>query len=163
MIGPTRDIATVLPGRDQAAPEMSFETVSPATLGVELLEEEIVVRYLDGRRTVYQGPVEPTTPPLRTAPGRLVQLLLIEPGETEGVLVYVNDRDTDAEILEESGVGRINLDPGEEVSVFPGVTVAMDGYHAVVDVDMQVIDGRLFVFAEGPLDARSYELLEEAG
>lgn len=142
---------------------MSFETVSPATLGVELAEEGIVVRYLDSRRTVYRGPFEQTTPPLRTGPGRLIQILLIEPGETEGVLVYVNDRDTDAEILEESGVGRINLDPGEDAAVLPGVSVTMDGYHAVVDVDMDAIDGRLFVFAEGPLDALAYELAVQTG
>ncbi|MFW6153395.1 MAG: DUF5796 family protein [Halobacteriota archaeon] len=142
---------------------MPLETVSPATLGVGLDDEGIEVRYLDGRTTVYRGPFEPSEPPLRTAPGRLVQILLVEPSETEGVLVYVNDRDTDAEILEETGVGRINLDPGGAAAVLPGVTVEMDGYHAVVDVDGSAIDGRLFVFAEGPLDARAYELDEAAG
>lgn len=139
---------------------MTFETVSPATLTVDISKEGIAVRYLDGRRTVYPADAEPTVPPLRTGPGRLVQLLLVEPDETSGVLVYINDRDTAGEILEESGVGRINLKPGDEAGVLPGVSVEMDQQHAVIDVDHAAIDGRLFVFSEGMLDTRSYELVE---
>ncbi len=140
---------------------MGFETVSPATLAVTIDDDGIAVRYLDGRETVYPATPEPTVSPLRTAPGRLVQVLLVEPDETAGILVYVNDRDTASEILEESGVGRINLNSDEEAAVLPGVSVEMDGHHAVVDVEHDAIEGRLFVFSEGPLDSRAYELIEE--
>ncbi len=134
------------------------EPISPSTLRLEETDRGIAVYYLDGRRTVYNQTPDPSEPPLRTKPGRLVQILLAEADLSEGVLVYVNDPDTEAEILEESGVGRVNLDPGEHVSVLPGITVEMDGYGAVVDVDPGAVDGRVFVFAEGRLGSAAYEL-----
>lgn len=139
------------------------ETVSPSTLRLEETDRGLAVYYLDGRRTVYGQAPEPTEPPVRTKPGRLVQVLLADPDLSEGVLVYVNDPDTEAEILEESGVGRVNLDPGDHVSVLPGVTVEMDGYDAVVDADAEAVEGRVFVFAEGRLGAAAYELDLEGG
>lgn len=134
------------------------ETVPPGTLRVDRSDEGIVVRYLDGRRTVYRLEPEVTDPPLRTKPERLVQVLQVDESFSEGVLVYINDRDTAAEILEESGVGRVNLTPGESASVLPGVAVEMEGHSAVLDVDPAAVAGRLFVFAEGQLGSAAYEV-----
>ncbi|MFP4591467.1 MAG: DUF5796 family protein [Halobacteriales archaeon] len=135
------------------------ESVSPSTLRLEATDRGLEVRYLDGRRTVYRRDPAPSTPPLRTKPGRIVQVLLADEALTEGVLVFVNDPDTEAEILEESGVGRVNLDPDDHVSVLPGVTVEMDGYSAVVDVDFAAVDARVFCFEEGQLGADAHELV----
>lgn len=136
------------------------ETVAPATLSVDRREEGIAIRYLDGRETVYRQPPEPTTPPLTTRPGLLVQVLQVTDEFDSGILVYVNDRDSAAEILKDSGVGRINLQPGEAASLLPGIEVTMDGHQAVVDVDFAAVDGRVFVFEEGMLGSLAHELVE---
>lgn len=138
------------------------ESVTPATLRVEHEDEGLVVEYLDGRRTVYRQDPEPTEPPLRLTPERLVQILHTDPDQHEGVLVYVNDRDTTADILEESGVGRVTLAPNEEAVVMPGITVTMDGHAPVLSVEFDAIDGELYVFSEGHLGSAAYRLLEEA-
>lgn len=140
----------------------SRETVSPATLQVERTDEEIVVWYLDGRRTVYSQAPKPVESPVRIPPELLIQVLHVDADLEEGILIYVNDRDTAAEILEDTGVGRINLQPGEAASLLPGIEVEMDGHHGVVDVDLSTTDGRVFVFAEGALGALAYEVVEEA-
>lgn len=136
------------------------ETVSPATLQVDRRDDGIAVRYLDGRETVYQLEPEPAEPPLRTRPGLLVQILKVAPGFDTGVLVYVNDPDSAAEILEDTGVGRINLQPNERASLLPGIEVHMDGHYAVIDADLDAIDGRVFVFEEGMLGSAAHELVE---
>lgn len=141
---------------------VSRETVSPATLQLEVEEDGIVVHYLDGRHTVYSQTPEAETAPITMPPEFIVQILLVHPSQTEGVLVYVNDRDTADEILEESGVGRINLRPGEAASILPGIDVEMDGHTAVVDVDHEVVDGEVYVFAEGQLGSRAYHVVEDA-
>lgn len=138
------------------------ETVSPATLQVRRDEGAIVVRYLDDRETVYDHELETTEPPLRTRPGMLVQVLQVSPDFETGVLVYVNDRDSDAEILEDTGVGRINLQPGESASLLPGIDAEMDGHNTVIDADLEVVDGQVFVFEEGMLGTAGYELTEDA-
>lgn len=136
------------------------ETVSPATLQVADREDGIAVRYLDGRETVYREPPEPASVPLETRPGVLVQVLQVTPDFGSGLLVYINDPDSAAEILEETGVGRINLQPGEAASLLPGIEVEMAGHNAVIDADLGAIDGRVFVFEEGPLGATAHELVE---
>lgn len=138
------------------------ETVTPATLPVERRDEGIAVRYLDGRETVYRLDPEPTEVPLSTRPGLLVQVLQVTPDFDSGVLVYVNDRDSAADILEDTGVGRINLQPGEAASLLPGIDAEMDGHHTVIDVAFDAIDGRVFVFEEGMLGSAAYELVEDA-
>ncbi len=137
------------------------ETVSPATLRVIEREDGIVVHYLDGRETVYDIPPEPMAPPVRTQPGMLVQVLKVNDAFDAGMLIYVNDRDSAADILEDSGVGRINLQPNEAASLLPGIDVEMDGHQVVVDVDLELLDGRVFVFEEGMLGAAAYELVGE--
>lgn len=135
-------------------------TVAPATLPVELREEGVLVEYLDGREVFYRGTPEKATGSVRTQPGTLVQVLVVDPSETEGVLTYVNDRDSHDEVLEDSGVGRIFVEPGEKEELFPGVRARADGYAIVVDVDPVLVDGRVFVFVENELVERSYELVE---
>ncbi|MFC4550980.1 MULTISPECIES: DUF5796 family protein [Halorussus] len=135
--------------------------VAPDTLGVELIEDGIVVEYTDGRETYYRGVPQKVEGTLRTRPGTLTQVLVTDPTETEGVMMYVNDRNTHDEILEDTGVGRVMLDPGEEEELFPGVTVRMDGYAVEVDADPEVARGRVFVFEEDELDEQSYEMVDE--
>jgi hypothetical protein len=135
--------------------------VAPDTLGVELTEDGIVVEYIDGREVFYHGPPEKVTGTLRTQPGKHVQILVTDPTETEGVLMYVNDRNTHDDILEVTGVGRVFLDPGEAEELFPGVTVRVDGYAVEVEADPETARGRVFVFEEDELAEASYEIVNE--
>ncbi|NHN59245.1 MULTISPECIES: DUF5796 family protein [Halorussus] len=135
--------------------------VAPDTLGVELTEDGIVVEYADDREAFYRGVPTKEAGTLRTQPGKLVQILVTDPTETEGVMTYVNDRNTHDEILEETGVGRVMLDPGEEEELFPGVTVRMDGYAIEIEADPETARGRVFVFEEDELGEQSYEMVDE--
>lgn len=135
--------------------------VSPDTLPVELAEEGIYVEYADGRRVFYNGVPEKTDGSLRTQPGKMIHVLVTDPTETEGVLVYVNDRKTHDEILQDSGVGRIVLEPGEAEELFPGVEVRMDGYAVEIEADPEIARGRIFVFEEDDLGERSFEIVSE--
>jgi len=135
--------------------------VSPDTLGVELTEDGIVVEYTDGREVFYNGVPQKVADTLRTQPGKLVQVLVTDPTETEGVLMYINDRNTHDSILEETGVGRVMLAPGEEEELFPGVTAHADGYAVEVEADPEVARGRVFVFEEDEMEERSYEFVAD--
>ncbi|GGL23353.1 hypothetical protein GCM10009037_03630 [Halarchaeum grantii] len=138
---------------------MSYRNdVAPETLPVELTEDGIVVTYADGRETFYHGAPERHEGTLRTSPGMNVQVLVCDPTETEGVMLYVNDRNTHDDILEGTGVGRVMLEPGETEEVFPGVTVEMDGYAAEITADPEVARGRVFVFEEDEMSEYSFEL-----
>lgn len=136
--------------------------VAPETLPVELTPDGVVLTYADGRETFYNGVPERHEGPLRTSPGRNVQVLVLDPTETEGVMVYVNDRDTHDEILEATGVGRVMLGPDESTELFPGVTVEMDGHAAVVSADPDVARGRVFVFEEDETGEYHFELFAPA-
>ena len=141
---------------------MSVRTdISPDTLPVELAEEGIYVDYADGRRVFYQGVPKKATGTLRTQPGKDVQLLITDPTDTEGVLMYINDLKTHDEILRDSGVGRIAIEPGESEELFPGVTIRMDGYAVEVDADPEIARGRVFVFEEDDRGERSFEIVDE--
>ena len=135
--------------------------VAPDTLGVELAEDGVVVEYTDGREAYYRGVPKKVTETLQTTPGKLVQVLVTDPTETEGVMMYVNDRDTHDEILESTGIGRLLLDSGEEEELFPGVTVRLKGYAVEVEADPEVARGRVFVFSEDERGESSYELVTE--
>jgi len=74
--------------------------------------------------------------------------------------VYVNDLRTHDDILEETGVGRVILDDGEEDELFPGVTVRDNQMRTKVEVDYDVTNGRVFVFEEDELGERSFEIVE---
>jgi hypothetical protein len=132
--------------------------VAPGTVGVELTDDGVVVEYLDGREVFYHGPPEKTTDSIRCRPGKEVQVLVTAPTETEGVMIYVNDLNTHDEILEDTGVGRVILESGEE-ELFPGVTVRADGYAVEVTADPDVAGGRVFVFEEDARGERAYELV----
>ena len=137
--------------------------VPPSTLGVELRPEGIVVEYLDGRTTLYHGVPETVTGSLTTAPGKETHVLVTDPTETEGVMMYVNDRNTHDDILEDTGVGRILLEQGESEEIFPGVTVRqLEGYRNEVEADPAVARGRVFVFIEDEWGEQSYEFVSDA-
>lgn len=136
--------------------------VPPATVGVSLLDHGIEVEYLDGRSVLYRGVPERVTGRLSTAPGRETHVLVTDPTGTEGVMVYVNDLKTDDGILEDTGVGRVILDPGESTELFPGVTVRYgEGRRTVVTAEPGTVDGRVFVFAEDDWHEDAYELVPE--
>ena len=133
--------------------------VSPGTLPVEVTEDAVVVEYLDGRRARYEGPIRAVERSVRCAPGKEVHVLVTDEGEDRGVMVYVNDRNTAGDILEDTGVGRIVLEPGEESELVPGVVVFLDGHVVEVVADPSVADGRVFVFEEDELGERAVELV----
>ncbi|NHN40873.1 hypothetical protein G9C85_04390 [Halorubellus sp. JP-L1] len=133
--------------------------VAPSTLGVELNEDGVVVEYLDGRNVFYHGPPEKAEGSVRAPPGKLTQVLVTDPTETEGVLVYVNDHDTHDDILEDTGVGRVLLEGDDEEELFPGVTVRSEAYATVVEADPEVARGRVFVFAEDEISEHAYEIV----
>ncbi|WP_248515617.1 DUF5796 family protein [Salinarchaeum laminariae] len=136
-------------------------TVSPSTLPVDLREEGVVVEYLDEREAFYNGVPAKREGSVRTRPGVLVQVLVTDPTDTEGVLTYVNDRSTHDDILEETGVGRVFVEPGEETELFPGVTARAEGHAIVIEGEPEVARGRIFVFAEDEMGEASYEIVRE--
>ena len=139
---------------------MTFRAdVAPSTLGVELNEDGVVVEYIDGRTVFYHGPPEAVEGSVRAPPGKLTQVLVTDPTETEGVLVYVNDRNTDESILQDTGVGRVMVANDEEEELFPGVTVRAEAYAVEVEADPETARGRVFVFAEDELAEFAYEIV----
>lgn len=137
--------------------------VSPSTLPVSLHQEGIEVEYLDGRVAFYHGVPQKRSGTVRTGPGKEVHVLVTAPDDTEGVITYINDRNTDDDILRESGVGRVLLEDGEETDVFPGVTVRNESHRIQVTADPDVARGRVFVFAEDETAEFSYEIVNEDG
>ncbi|MFC7046269.1 DUF5796 family protein [Halobacteriaceae archaeon GCM10025711] len=134
--------------------------IAPSTVGVEFGERGIVVEYTDGRRAHYLAEPEEVTGTVRVSASMNVQVLVTDPSETEGVMVYVNDRKTSDEILESSGVGRLMLEPGDEEELFPGVVVRGDDYAVEVEADTTEARGRVFVFEEDELGERAYEFVD---
>jgi hypothetical protein len=135
--------------------------IAPDSLPVSLQPEGVEVEYHDGRSVFYHGVPEKVEGSVTTPPGKDVHVLVTDPTGTEGVIVYVNDRKTADEILEDSGVGRVVLESGEETTVFPGVDARADAYRVTVAADPEAARGRVFVFAEDELGERSWELVAE--
>ena len=134
--------------------------VAPSTIGVDLVEGGIVVQYLDGREVFYHGPPKPVEGAITTPPGKEVHVLVTDPDGVEGVMTYVNDRNTHDDILESTGVGRVMLEGDDEEELFPGVTVSTEAYSVRVEADLSLVDGRVFVFAEDEMSEHAYELVE---
>lgn len=132
---------------------------APDPLTIELDADGVFVEYADGRRVFYNGVPEKREGSVRTAPERDVHILVTDPSDDEGVLVYVNDRKTNDAIIEESGVGRVLLDAGEEAVIFPGVVARQDGYAVEIEADLDEAGGRVFVFEESDLAEYAYELV----
>jgi hypothetical protein len=148
-----------LPTR-MSAPHRS--DVAPSTLSVSLLDEGVEVEYTDGRRTLYRGVPERVSDTLTTKPGRDLHVLVTDPTESEGVLVYVNDRKSHDDVLESTGVGRVLLENGAETELFPGVVVRrLDRHRFAVDADPDTARGRVFAFVEDDWGEASYEFVTE--
>ena len=137
---------------------VTHSEVPPDTLSVRLVDGGIVVEYQDGREVFYHGVPEPTPTPHVTAPGKDVHVLVTDASETSCILMYVDERTTEASILEKTGVGRVLLDRGEERTLFPGVDVKRTDLRCEIDIDEGVVDGRVFVFEEDEFSEYSYEL-----
>ena len=135
-----------------------FKEVAPDTLSVELLDEGVAVEYTDGREILYRGVPTVAESPYQTTPGKDTHVLVVDESETSGVLLYVNERRTDAAILEGTGVGRVLLDADEQTTLFPGVTVRGGGLRDDIVVDSD-LSGRVFVFEEDQFSEHSYELV----
>lgn len=135
--------------------------ISPDTLRVDLDPEGIELEYTDGRSVFYHGVPQKSTGSITTPPGKQVHVLITDPTETEGAMIYVNDRKTDDEILRSTGVGRVLLDSDEETSIFPGVTVCEQGYSIRIEADPETARGRVFVFAEDELSEQSWEIIDD--
>lgn len=136
--------------------------VPPGTVGVDLVEQGVVVEYTDGRTTLYRDPPTVETGTLRTGPGKECHVLVTDPTETEGVMCYVNDLKTHDDILESTGVGRVVLDEGDAEELFPGVTVRrIGGNRTEVEADPEVARGRVFVFVEDDWGEESFELAND--
>ena len=135
--------------------------VSPSTLGIELAESGVAVSYTDGREVFYHGVPEKVSETLRTPPGKEVHILVTDPTETEGVMLYVNDFKTHDTVLESTGVGRIFVEPDDHEEVFPGVDVETEGHSVLVEADPEIARGRVFVFAEDEMSEHSYEMVNE--
>lgn len=135
--------------------------VSPDTLPISLEPEGVEVRYADDRSVFYHGVPERRAESVMCGPGREVHVLVTSPDDTEGVMVYVNDRTTHDDILESTGVGRVILERGERTSLFPGVEATNHGYRIEVEADPETARGRVFVFAEDEMSEGAYELVSE--
>ena len=135
-------------------------TIAPSTLPIDLVDGGVVVQYLDGRETFYNGVPEPVEDGVKTPPGKEVHVLVTDPDGVEGVMTYINDRNTHDDILEATGVGRLMLAPDEREELFPGVEVETEGYSIRVEADLEVVDGRVFVFAEDEMSEHAYELVD---
>lgn len=133
--------------------------VAPATLPVDLTEGGVAVEYLDGREAFYRGVPQKVAGSVRAQPGKEVHVLVTDEDGVEGAMFYVDDRKTDDEVLEDSGVGRTIVGEDERVQLFPGVEATRDGYAHVVDVDTDVVDGRVFVFVEDQFGEAAYEVV----
>ena len=138
--------------------------VAPDTVPIELDPDGVRVEYTDGRSVFYHGVPRKAEGSVTSAPGKDVHVLVTDPTETEGVMVYVNDRKTHDDILRDSGVGRVILDRGETESLFPGVEATNKGYRVEVRADPETAMGRVFVFVEDEMGEASYEIVapEEA-
>jgi len=135
--------------------------VPPETVGVSLDPEGVEVTYTDGRSVFYPGVPEKREESVVTGPGKEVHVLVTDPSETQGVLVYVNDRRTHDDILESTGVGRVIIPEGGGESLFPGVEATNHGLRVEVEADPAAVDGRVFVFVEDEVTEYSYELVAE--
>ena len=135
--------------------------IAPETLQVGLEPEGIEVEYIDGRSVFYHGVPKKRDESVVCPPSRDVHVLVTSPDGTEGVMVYVNDRNTHDDILESSGVGRVILERGEETSLFPGVDAENLGYRIEITADSELARGRVFVFAEDQTGETSYELVAD--
>jgi hypothetical protein len=138
---------------------MTHSEIPPDTLPVELADEGIGVEYTDGRRVFYHGVPRRVESPYETAPGKDVHVLVTDDSETRGVLLYVNERRTEDDILQDTGVGRVLLDADEETTLFPGVTVRGGRLRCEIVTDSDVLDGRVFVFEEDQFEELSAELV----
>jgi hypothetical protein len=132
---------------------------SPDTLSIDLTEAGIGVEYTDGREVFYHGVPTKVAESHTTAPGKEVHVLVTDPTETEGVLVYINDRTTADDIIAETGVGRVLVDDEEETTVFPGVVVRAANYRVTVEANPETARGRVFVFEEDEMGERSVEIV----
>lgn len=136
----------------------SRSNVSPATLPVRATDAGIEVEYLDGRTVTYTAPPEPVEGTITVPERSHVHVLVVDEAAEQGQMVYVNDLDTADEILERSGVGRVLVDEGENVTVAQGVDLSRAREQVRIAVEYHPPDRVVFVFVENQLDERAYRI-----
>lgn len=132
--------------------------VSPVPLPVHRNAGGIQVEYLDGRRVTYGAPREETDGPVEATVTFEVHVLVVDPEREEGIMVYLNDYDTDDEILETTGVGRVLLAPEAREVIYPGVAVRRVGDRVRVTTEEPLEAAAVYVFVENELGERAYHL-----
>ncbi|MFC7227154.1 DUF5796 family protein [Salinirubellus salinus] len=137
--------------------------IAPDTLSIELDADGVAVEYTDGRSVFYHGVPQKAEGSVVSGPGKDVHVLVTDPTEEEGVVVYVNDRKTHDDILRDSGVGRVIVDRNVTESIFPGVEATNSGYRVEVTADPEAARGRVFVFVEDEMGEQSYEIVAPEG
>jgi hypothetical protein len=137
--------------------------IAPDTLSIELDADGVAVEYTDGRSVFYHGVPQKAEGSVVSGPGKDVHVLVTDPSEEEGVVVYVNDRKTHDDILRDSGVGRVIVDRNTTESLFPGVEATNSGYRVEVSADPEAARGRVFVFVEDEMGEASYEIVASEG
>lgn len=136
--------------------------VSPSPLSVSLEDEGVTIDYLDGRIVHYRGPIEEREETV-VAPRTLhVHVLVYDTSADEGIMVYVNDLDTDDAILESTGVGRVLLDEGDRETIYPGVIVERTGERIHVSVSDLPAETRVYAFLENERGERAVRLTEQS-
>jgi len=133
--------------------------VAPETVPIELDPDGVRVEYSDGRSVFYHGVPRKAEGSVVSGPGKNVHVLVTDPTETEGVMMYINDRKTHDDILRDAGVGRVIVGRGETESLFPGVEATNHGYRIEVGADPETAMGRVFVFVEDEISETSYEIV----
>jgi hypothetical protein len=160
--GARRTTTFLLPSPAEKRIMSQRSDISPDTLSISLEPEGVEVEYVDGRSVFYHGVPAKREGSVVCGPGKDVHVLVTSPDEREGVMVYVNDRNTHDDILESTGVGRVIIDRDEETSLFPGVDAENHGYRVEVSADPEAARGRVFVFAEDETSEAAYEIVSPA-
>ena len=138
--------------------------IAPASVSVALREEGVPAEYPAGRVPCYHGVAPVVADHLSPSPCIGRHVLVTDPTETEGVLLYVNDLKTHDDILEQTGVGRVILGEGEDEELFPGVTASRPGgQRTEIEADSEVAGGRVFAFVEDDWGEQSYEFVAGDG
>lgn len=136
-----------------------YSDVSPATLPVDVDEEGVHVTYLDGRRVTYRASPKQRVETVDVPAWSHVHLLIVDADQSHGRMVYINDRHTDDEILESTGVGRVILAEERVAALGSGIDVKQVGERIHATVSTPVDHRLVFVFVEDQFQEHAYEVI----
>lgn len=135
------------------------DEVDPVPLDVGVVDGSLAVKYQDGRQVRYDQPLKRTDESVRVQSHRHIHVLVFDPSADQGILVYINDLNTEAEILSDTGVGRVFVSADDRRTIYPGVTATGDGRIVEIAAEFETLDEeRVFVFEESARVEQAYEL-----